>query len=103
MTTEQKIRRLIVDFKRDFSGTPVEKNEALEKLIADILAVKSEWVSVEGSELPNDEVICINQYNVYIIGYLGVGIYGQFKCENDHEVLENPTHWMPLPYAPKKQ
>lgn len=75
---------------------------------------RPKWISVK-DRLPDGEVLAANfapgtyGYKEYIIGYVS-----QVKCtepdwykgkcyaENDHEILDNVTHWMPLSEPPKE-
>ena len=63
------------------------------------------WISVEDS-LPETECLAANfakgtyGYKEYIIGYVSTDELFH-KCETDRELLENVTHWMPLPEPPK--
>jgi len=58
-----------------------------------------EWISVK-DRLPKDEVIAIGYQNETIIGYVSGDDENGFSCENDGCVLDNVTHWMPLPEPP---
>lgn len=87
------------------------KYEALNIAMAAMgRSIPSRWISVEES-LPEGEVIalCFDRdaycYGEYIVGYVspyneleGVG----FRAENDYELLDGVTHWMPLPEPPKE-
>ena len=65
-----------------------------------------EWISVK-ERLPEKEVLAANfkprsyGYKEYLIGYLSEYTNGTITAENNHEILENVTHWMPLPEPPK--
>ena len=67
--------------------------------IQQLEAAHLKWISVE-DRLPAGKVLAANfapgtcDYNEYIIGYVS----GE-KCyaTNDHEILYDVTHWMPLP------
>ena len=61
------------------------------------------WISIE-DELPDKEVICGN-FKQYTYGY-GEMIIGWYSsklhyAENEVQILENVTHWMPLPEPPE--
>jgi len=57
------------------------------------------WIKVE-DQMPKKECLAIGYQNEIIIGYIGKDAGGQFFCENDHEMLDKVTHWMPLPEPP---
>lgn len=76
---------------------------------------RQQWISVK-DKVPDEEVLAANfepgtyGYKEYIIGYVS-----EVKCtepdwhngkcyaENDNEILDNVTHWMPLPEPPKEE
>jgi len=66
------------------------------------------WVSVK-DRLPNAnegyEVLAIDKYNEYLVGHLcnaNVPPYGIMTiCEAEDQLLQNVTHWMPLPAPPR--
>lgn len=73
------------------------------------------WISVE-ERLPEGEVLAANfapgthGYKEYIIGYVDEvkctePDWHRCKCyaSNDHEILNDVTHWMPLPEPPEKE
>ena len=79
-------------------------------LIQTLEAQVPKWISVE-ERLPEGEVIALCNdpgaycYGEYIVGYVspyneleGVG----FRAENDYELLDGVTHWMPLPEPPEE-
>ena len=81
-------------------------NEDMSRQVA-----QPKWISVE-DRLPDREVLAANfapgtcGYKEYIIGYVsGEKCTEPGKCyaENDHEILYNVTHWMPLPPPPKEE
>lgn len=84
-----------------------------EKGFQDGKADATEWISVKDG-VPDGEVLAANfapgtyGYKEYIIGYVSKvkctepGWYkGKCYAENDHEIIDNVTHWMPLPEPPK--
>lgn len=84
-------------------------------LAADLLESNvPRWISVE-ERLPDGEVLAANfapgtyGYKEYLIGYVSVvkctePDWEKGKCyaTNDFEILNNVTHWMPLPEPPKE-
>jgi len=66
-----------------------------------------DWISVK-DETPQREVLAINLSGDYLIGYVAEGkkMFRETKtgfiCENETELLENVSHWMPLPNPPIK-
>ena len=66
------------------------------------------WISVK-DRLPEGEALAANflpgtyGYKEYIIGYVSRDCEeDEYIAENEHELLENVTHWMPLPEPPKE-
>ena len=57
-----------------------------------------EWIRVT-DEFPHEKCLAIGYQNEIIIGYVAKK-ENKFICENDNEILENVTHWMPLPEPP---
>lgn len=82
-----------------------EFRKSVEKTEAELDTVKAElergWQPVT-DELPKMEVLCVDQYDEYHIGYLGKTPDGIFICESNTEILENPTHYKTLPTPPHK-
>lgn len=74
------------------------------------LAWKKRWISVtEKDKLPTDRCLAISVESDsyaedYLIGWIQED--KKFKtgyiCSSDGEVLENVTHWMPLPEPPEE-
>ena len=108
--SEGGITALVKDKYRTYINSIVQ-----DSLIADILQslnVQGEeppkgkaWISVE-DKLPKIECLAANfakgtyGYKEYIIGYVSAdGLF--YKCETNHELLKNVTHWMPLPPTPE--
>lgn len=59
------------------------------------------WISVK-DKLPEDgEVLCYG-HGEYLVGSL-YELYGKYNCEADDTMIENVTHWMPLPEPPKEK
>lgn len=62
------------------------------------------WISVE-DDLPEGNALALNNkmgsygYGEYLIGYIQ-NCVEYYRCENEHEILNNVTHWMPLPAPP---
>lgn len=71
-------------------------NLAIEALEA------QKWIPVT-ERLPEDlqDVLCINKYHFYLVGWLTLDAAGNYKCETDGELMFDVTHWMPLPSPPK--
>lgn len=59
-----------------------------------------EWISVK-DQLPDKEVLCVNERGYYLIGYVSKDGFG-FFAENEHEILPKVKAWMPLPEPPKE-
>lgn len=69
---------------------------------------KSPWISIEDRQ-PNKEVLAANfapgthGYKECIIGYISElrsTSPNGWTAENEHEILYNVTHWMPIPGGP---
>lgn len=66
----------------------------------------AEWISVK-DRLPDGECIagCFQTYTPcykeMIIGYIEK-VDDHYEAENDYELLQFVTHWMPLPEPPKE-
>lgn len=60
--------------------------------------MKTEWISVKESLPKESEALCYGM-GEYLIGYLYES-NGKYNCESDETMLENVTHWMPLPEPP---
>lgn len=66
-----------------------------------------EWIKCS-ERMPEGKCIAIGYQNEIMIGYLSGDVniagYGRMGtgivCQDDHEVLTNVTHWMPLPEPP---
>lgn len=62
-----------------------------------------EWEKIDIENLPDKKVLAANfapgtyGYKEKIIGYIGL-LEGNDRshCENDHEILENCTHFIPI-------
>ena len=87
-----------------------ELNDFLRDKVKQLEAQAPRWISVE-KRLPEGEVLAANfapgtyGYKKYIIGYVSpprVTEPGGCYAENDHEMLHDVTHWMPLPKPPKE-
>ena len=94
-----------------------EYQKSVLRIVDEAPAVNAapEWISVE-ERLPDGEVLAANftqgthGYKEYIIGYVSAvkctepdWYSGKCYAENDHEILDNVTHWMPLPQGPKEE
>ena len=60
------------------------------------------WIPVT-ERLPEDEVLCINDRQFYLVGLLYCDDVGNYICETDGEIMYDVTHWMPLPQPPKEE
>ena len=119
---EKKLDKCIRAMKQSDYDNPLSENHlALDDAVeikgfyADIVCMLctdkvAKWISVE-ERLPDTEVIAINTlegtygYKEMIIGYVfqDETYESGYGAENDNETLENVTHWMPLPEAPKER
>ena len=80
-----------------------EAADAIEELS------KPRWIPVT-ERLPDGEVLAINAlkgsygYHEYRVGYVDESCESETGslCESDGVVLNNVTHWMPLPTPPKE-
>lgn len=77
-------------------------------MIQQLEAQVPKWIGVE-ERLPERAVLaaCFDPemycYGEYIIGYVARTDDSEFViAENDHEILDGVTHWMPLPEPPKE-
>ena len=59
------------------------------------------WIPVTERLPENEEVLCINDYSFYMVGWLHCDDVGNYICESDSENMYDVTHWMPLPEQPK--
>lgn len=78
--------------------------DAIEELsniqIAPEKIIQTMWIPVT-ERLPEDEVLCINDRQFYLVGLLYCDDVGNYICETDGEIMYDVTHWMPLPQPPK--
>lgn len=58
------------------------------------------WIPVT-ERLPEDEVLCINDRQFYLVGLLYCDDVGNYICETVGETMYDVTHWMPLPKPPE--
>lgn len=108
MTTRDKLIQLL-----DMNFGYVEEMEAeklADYLIANGVTVQN-WISVK-DELPKSEVLAANfapgthGYKECIIGFVSgerCTESGGCVAENDYEILNDVTHWMPLPETLKEE
>lgn len=61
-----------------------------------LLREVDEWIRIEDCE-PECEVIALGYQSEMLMGY----IYGN-TCESGDAILEEVTHWKPLPFTPKQ-
>lgn len=52
------------------------------------------WIPVS-EEYPDFECLCLGKNKEVIIGYISL-IDDEFIAENEHEVLQNVTHWQEI-------
>lgn len=96
------------------TGRSHERNVQALTEAADVLE-QGKWISVE-DRLPDREVLAANfakgtyGYKEYIVGYVEAvkcaepdWYRGKYYADNDYEILDNVTHWMPLPKPPTEE
>ena len=71
------------------------------KTLAENYKAHNRWIPVTERLLENEEVLCINDYSFYMVGWLHCDDVGNYICESDSENMFDVTHWMPLPEPPK--
>lgn len=83
--------------------------ELYQRALNDVVTLSAErkhgkWIPVT-ERLPEDdgEVLCINDYHFYIVGWLYCDDVGNYICESDNEIMYDVTHWMPLPQPPESE
>lgn len=54
-------------------------------------------IELTNDNIPHVEVIAIGYQNECLVGYIHTDDAGDFVCENDHEMLEEVTHFMYIP------
>ena len=67
-----------------------------------VIKFEPKWIPVT-ERLPEDEVLCINDRQFYLVGLLYCDDVGNYICETDGEIMYDVTHWMPLPQPPKEE
>lgn len=82
-----------------------EAADAIEELLAELATIRNQlprWVSVE-ERMPHylDHVLCVNKFDIQMVGYLTDYKEGGFRCESGMDSCDYITHWMPLPEPPK--
>ena len=73
----------------------------------DALHMETKWISVK-DRLPDPEdyeVLAVDKYQEYLVGHVcnaNIPPYGIMTiCEAEDQMLQEVTHWMPLPEPPK--
>lgn len=51
------------------------------------------WIDIR-KELPDDEVLAVNVYNEFLVGYCNEPRPGEFVCENEGELMGDITYWI---------
>lgn len=87
--------------------------EEMSQLRDQVKSLSRCWISVE-EQMPDSVVLAANfapgtyGYKEYIIGYVDAvkctepdWYRGKCYATNDHEILDNVTHWKPLPEPPE--
>ena len=67
-----------------------------------VIKFEPKWIPVT-ERLPEDEVLCINDRQFYLVGLLYCDDVGNYICETDGEIMYDVTHWMPLPQPPESE
>ena len=80
--TIQTIEEVHVNTVRFVSGTTQQKC-MLEQI--------TKWIPIKEYE-PVGEVLCLNSYDDWLIGWYDPDAN---RCENEHELMDDITHWMP--------
>lgn len=93
-TKEEILGDKSLKYKCFFSNTDSMRLAALEAM--DEYAAQSKWIELGNEDtLPQNEVLAINKN-----GYKALGILrfknNMFVCENEHEVLQNVTHYQSI-------
>lgn len=102
----KQLRETSVDFGESdhISVMMIEAANAIDELsniqIAPEKIIQTMWIPVT-ERLPEDEVLCINDRQFYLVGLLYCDDVGNYICETDGEIMYDVTHWMPLPMPPK--
>ena len=82
-------------------GLTAQTNMVFEKTEGrTVIKFEPKWIPVT-ERLPEDEVLCINDRQFYLVGLLYCDDVGNYICETDGEIMYDVTHWMPLPKPPK--
>lgn len=102
----KRLRETSVDFGESdhISVMMIEAANAIDELsniqIAPEKIIQTMWIPVT-ERLPEDEVLCINDRQFYLVGLLYCDDVGNYICETDGEIMYDVTHWMPLPQQPE--
>lgn len=51
------------------------------------------WTKIDPDNLPQGEVLVINDKLDSIIGYVTISVNGKAQCESEYELLQNATHY----------
>ena len=82
-------------------GLTAQTNMVFEKTEGrTVIKFEPKWIPVT-ERLPEDEVLCINDRQFYLVGLLNCDDVGNYICETDGEIMYGVTHWMPLPQPPE--
>lgn len=104
----KQLRETSVDFGESdhISVMMIEAANAIDELsniqIAPEKIIQTMWIPVT-ERLPEDEVLCINDRQFYLVGLLYCDDVGNYICETDGEIMYDVTHWMPLPQSPERE
>ena len=107
----ERLRETSIDFGESdhISVMMIEAANAIEDLIVALTASneviaknKPKWIPVT-ERLPEDEVLCINDHQFYLVGLLYCDDVGNYICETDGEIMYDVKHWMPLPEPPESE
>ena len=67
----------------------------------EFLSEVDEWIDVKDVK-PKTIVLAVDYQDEIIAGYICNSLNGYFECENESELLNEVTHWRPLPFTPKQ-
>ena len=84
--------------------TPSTRHKILETISERIssLPVYGEWISVK-ERVPDNEVLCISFHGEFQVWRIADYEDGQwYFCESEDVVLDDITHWQPLPLPPNQ-
>lgn len=65
-------------------------------IIKNHLSNSNDWIPIEDtSEIPDGEVICCDEYEQILVGYLSKTDWGEYICESDECTMYDVIAWMP--------